>query len=833
MKEVPQDPEIRITSLLLGELSAAEAEEVRQAIQKDPELARLHDRLSQTVGLLRQTLGQEASSASMTDPDPGEGARLSPDRRRALFELFRLVPLPSKAARERSALKVGLLLPMAALLVAGGSVFLMLVPLFQPVFKMSAIIDRDASAPSSATRYGLSDFQAREAGARAQWALENGRSPDDQPTAEDLKHYLGRGGQPADGATAERYSAVRGYREQVAPIDGATRGDSAGASASASASGGAGGAEGRGRAFEPVYLPSMPPPAAPGLQGGSPPSTDRDRLYAGVSLMEAPQVTETALLGQEVRRGTTTSLEGKESLRRSSPSQSGDWQFAEGTMLAANGGGGGFGGGGGGIGGGGGGGGFGGVATAEPSVAFGLPAAAPAEVQALPMLGDEPLLGARFARTESRGRGVAPTAGRAGGAVSEPVTVDLLSLVRGEAKVPEVAAEVQAIPALQPALDLAPETRELAEHPPGMDWNAGKRLQTVRARIEAGDAVQENLAFGLEVREQLNEVKREVRPTAAGVVAQDREQGQRQDQEQDQDQEQGLRERIQAGVKRTTLARGKNLELAEQEDTVGVVVTSPQTSPVATGYQYQTLNAPSWGVTVDSRAGIAQTAGADWSRADYDQDGYADLFVSSALPATAVPEQNLDELSAASNGVDLGEERLFFGYYAHTNAVAEPGADDGDLHLSPLGPLELLHDLLFNLSHQELWHKARLSCSASNANAIQRPGEARSCSAAHPAGLVFVKPSVGIGLDSVERRGDPPLQAVLRGELSGDQLPHQAVDVRAALARPSILRHPVQAFGAGDRISNALAAVFERLDVIVILGIATQLAPEDVLELLA
>jgi len=59
--ESPQTPreelEARLTALLLDELSAEEAAALRQAIEQDAELRQLHERLKQTIGLVREATG--------------------------------------------------------------------------------------------------------------------------------------------------------------------------------------------------------------------------------------------------------------------------------------------------------------------------------------------------------------------------------------------------------------------------------------------------------------------------------------------------------------------------------------------------------------------------------------------------------------------------------------------------------------------------------------------------------------------------------------------------------------------------------------------------------
>ena len=49
-----EDIETRLTALLLGELPPSEAELLRWTMARDPELARLHDRLKNTIDLVRE-----------------------------------------------------------------------------------------------------------------------------------------------------------------------------------------------------------------------------------------------------------------------------------------------------------------------------------------------------------------------------------------------------------------------------------------------------------------------------------------------------------------------------------------------------------------------------------------------------------------------------------------------------------------------------------------------------------------------------------------------------------------------------------------------------------
>lgn len=94
----PQEElEARLTALLLGELSPAEAEEARQAIARDPELAKLHERLKVTIGLVR-----EAAISPVGATGAGAAPRqLSASRRETLLRQFKY-PKPVQVAIPRS-----------------------------------------------------------------------------------------------------------------------------------------------------------------------------------------------------------------------------------------------------------------------------------------------------------------------------------------------------------------------------------------------------------------------------------------------------------------------------------------------------------------------------------------------------------------------------------------------------------------------------------------------------------------------------------------------------------------------------------------------------------
>src|SRR5579859_2929125 len=79
--------EARLTALLLGELSGAEAAALRQAIEDDPALARLHDEMAQTIKLVREV---SANPAAESGPQPAP-LRMSDDKRQKLLAQFKTV----------------------------------------------------------------------------------------------------------------------------------------------------------------------------------------------------------------------------------------------------------------------------------------------------------------------------------------------------------------------------------------------------------------------------------------------------------------------------------------------------------------------------------------------------------------------------------------------------------------------------------------------------------------------------------------------------------------------------------------------------------------------
>src|SRR5262245_21910485 len=120
--ELPQNPreemELRVTALLLGELSADEAAVVREAIAKDPELAKLHDDLKQTIQLVRQA----ETSTSEPAVEPAAAPKLSTERREKLLAQFKTVTPKEfsgdKRRRNIRLLELAAVLAIVALLAA-------------------------------------------------------------------------------------------------------------------------------------------------------------------------------------------------------------------------------------------------------------------------------------------------------------------------------------------------------------------------------------------------------------------------------------------------------------------------------------------------------------------------------------------------------------------------------------------------------------------------------------------------------------------------------------------------------------------------------------------
>lgn len=146
-----QAAEARLTALLLGELSAEDAEVVRRELASKPELAALHARLEKTIGLVSEAVRNPVEREPQTEAvqPVGESPRLSSPRREQLLGALRGLPerKPAVVSMNRE-LPWFIPMSLAAMLVAliGGAALL-------PEFWLSATKSRHAalSAPAAAS----------------------------------------------------------------------------------------------------------------------------------------------------------------------------------------------------------------------------------------------------------------------------------------------------------------------------------------------------------------------------------------------------------------------------------------------------------------------------------------------------------------------------------------------------------------------------------------------------------------------------------------------------------------------------------------------------------
>jgi Mg-chelatase subunit ChlD len=183
--DLPTDPrqalEASITALLLGELPPDQAAFLERTIAADPELAKMRDRLKQTIGFLRET---EATPAAQPAPQP-EPVKLSPERREALLQSFKTVApkeFAPTARQERSWL----------LAVAAAVLIMVFVGVFLPVL----------SSTKSRTSYSA-------AHAPSYLSLPTGGAPA-RDSLEELRRVQPPAGAPATSARGEARVATDG-----------------------------------------------------------------------------------------------------------------------------------------------------------------------------------------------------------------------------------------------------------------------------------------------------------------------------------------------------------------------------------------------------------------------------------------------------------------------------------------------------------------------------------------------------------------------------------------------------------------------------------------------
>ncbi|HLP78633.1 MAG TPA: hypothetical protein VK327_17140, partial [Candidatus Paceibacterota bacterium] len=170
--------EAKLTALLLGELPSAETEALRKQIAADAGLAQLHERLKLTIGLVREGVCEPIA-------DQPAAPKLSAERRQKLLAQFKTVrPEQFVQSQHRT---INWLVPVGI-----AAALLLFAILSAPNFVKS----RSTSAENAVIN-NLRNLDS----AKQQWAADNKKSPNDQPTIQDLTPYLGRSPQSVRGET--------------------------------------------------------------------------------------------------------------------------------------------------------------------------------------------------------------------------------------------------------------------------------------------------------------------------------------------------------------------------------------------------------------------------------------------------------------------------------------------------------------------------------------------------------------------------------------------------------------------------------------------------------
>ncbi len=193
--------EAKLTALLLGELPAHEAAALHSAMDDDPDLAELYERLKQTIALVREST---ANPPAQTGPQPAP-LKLSADRREKLLAHFKTVkPLEFTEPPQKRPLPF--LIQLAAVVAIVALLAAMLLPALSKA-KMRA------QRPVVINNLRLLD------GAKQTWALEANAGGSAVPTYHEVAPYFGRG--TADGT--EENLSIAGETYIPGKVDEAPR----------------------------------------------------------------------------------------------------------------------------------------------------------------------------------------------------------------------------------------------------------------------------------------------------------------------------------------------------------------------------------------------------------------------------------------------------------------------------------------------------------------------------------------------------------------------------------------------------------------------------------
>jgi Mg-chelatase subunit ChlD len=200
-----EDLEAQVTALLLGELSAEQAAALRARMAQDRELAQWHDRLKETLALVRETAATPAGE-TVAQPAP---LKLSEARRQKLLAHFKTVrPKELMPLRRRW---LAWLVPLAAAAV----LVLMVAKLLTPSYMMagihkaqngtlgggseliqgllSSLTPNFTKARSTSQENAIINNLRLLDSSKQQWALEHQKSANAVPTSQDITPYFGRG----------------------------------------------------------------------------------------------------------------------------------------------------------------------------------------------------------------------------------------------------------------------------------------------------------------------------------------------------------------------------------------------------------------------------------------------------------------------------------------------------------------------------------------------------------------------------------------------------------------------------------------------------------------